>query len=248
VISPATISTTQQLIKHWGEGLMAKKKKKIQAVDIEAGQMTAVTVPLLSTHKHYLIKLNDETFHRISKELKGQGGWQGIVAALQGGLMTVEGDQPGTVIHAIMVPQWLMRKIIPYATKHGGGGYQAVFRMLVCLWVAQFEQELLGLDQLALSPPQLFTLGKPIEPSQLPEEPSQYLPGKAEVSGVGGVTFHSSPGWAAKMEHDKQAELKVMADKIQKAEALEEQSNALVNEILKAKAEILKKYDKPQPE
>lgn len=78
------------------------------------------------------IDLND----RLRKPVPGEGGWQSLLTDLQ---CHLDPEKP-----IMELPDKLMRRMIPYAVKFGGGGYQSVIRWILCLVLEQHLAEILG--------------------------------------------------------------------------------------------------------
>lgn len=85
----------------------------------------------------YTITMPVELRDRILAPTSGKGGWQTLMASLRS---QVEGE-------TLELPQVILTKMIPLATKHGAGGYQSVIRWILCLLLAQHMEALIGTPQ-----------------------------------------------------------------------------------------------------
>lgn len=96
-------------------------------------------VPLMPKVKtvSYTITMPKELQERMQKAPTGTGGWQNLMVDLQS---QVEGDK-------LELSQALLDRMVPMATKYGGGGYQGVIRWILCLLLAEHQGAILGESQ-----------------------------------------------------------------------------------------------------
>ena len=124
----------------------APKPAKVHGVDLVPVKPAAVTgIDLVSAIGGTLfpIVLPEQLAAKISKPITGSGGWQKVMGDLQGQLTHQEGAGDVLVPVLSLTPH-LLDRITTLSVKHGGGGYQAVMRWIVCLAMDQHKSKLLG--------------------------------------------------------------------------------------------------------
>ncbi len=87
----------------------------------------------------YVVTIPADLADVLSKPPTGKGGWQSLLADVKAHVYAY-GDQEG---HYLVVTPAMYARLVPYAVKFGGGGYQARIRHILCLLLAQHGPALL---------------------------------------------------------------------------------------------------------
>lgn len=115
--APAPVANVADVIK-------VAKAATVAKVTIKPGPVVGKTMFLLPV----------ELAAKLAKPVTGQGGWQTMLAMLQGYMA----DFNGTT-YMSLPDSYVTGKLVPLTVKYGGGGYQSMVRHIVCLWLAAKE-------------------------------------------------------------------------------------------------------------